>query len=64
MGKIQDLKNAILVQLFKHLPGLAERWARGHRFVEGQGIPWAPLGKPLRESCIAMVTTAGVHLKS
>ena len=61
---LNELTNTVLVQLFKHLPWLAERWARGHRFVEGQGIPWAPLGKPLRESCIAMVTTAGVHLTS
>ena len=61
---LNDLTNSVLVQLFKHLPWLAERWAKGHRFVEGKGIPWAPLGKPLRESCIAMVTTAGVHLKS
>jgi len=61
---LNEFTNTVLVQLFKHLPWLAERWARGHQFVEGQGIPWAPLGKPLRESCIAMVTTAGVHLKS
>ncbi len=61
---LNEFSNTILVQLFKHLPWLAERWARGHRFVEGQEIPWAPFGKPLRESCIAMVTTAGVHLKS
>ncbi|MFQ5846758.1 MAG: glycine/sarcosine/betaine reductase selenoprotein B family protein [Candidatus Methylomirabilales bacterium] len=59
-----ELVNAILVRLFKHFPWLAERWARGHRFVEGEGIPWTPLDKPLRESRIAMVTTAGVHLKS
>src|SRR3990172_13429017 len=61
---LNEFTNTVLVQLFKHLPWLAERWARGHRFVEGQGIPWAPLGKPLRDSCIAMVTTAGVHLTS
>ena len=61
---LNEFTNTVLVQLFKHLPWLAERWARGHQFVEGKGIPWAPLGKPLRESCIAMVTTAGVHLKS
>ena len=64
MGKLEDLKNALLVQAFKRIPWLGERWARHHRFVEGKGIPWAPLGKPLRECRIAMVTTAGVHLKS
>lgn len=64
MGKLDDLKNTLLVQAFKHFPWLAERWARSHQFVEGKGIPWTPLRKPLRESCVAMVTTAGVHLKS
>lgn len=64
MRKLRDLKNAILVQAFKRLPWLAERWARHHQFIEGKDISWAPLRKPLRESSIAMVTTAGVHLKS
>jgi len=64
MRKLGDVKNAILVQAFKHWPWLAERWARHHQFIEGKDIPWAPLRKPVRESSIAMVTTAGVHLKS
>jgi len=53
-----------MVRLYKHLPWLAERWARRHRFVETEGIPWAPLKKPLQETVIALVTTAGVHMKS
>ncbi len=64
MGKYHDLKNALLVQAFKRVPWLADRWAKSHRFVEAEDIPWAPLMKPLREVCVAMVTTAGVHLKS
>jgi D-proline reductase (dithiol) PrdB len=52
-----------MVQLYKHLPWLSERWARRHRFVETEGIPWAPMKKPLRETGIALVTTSGVHLK-
>jgi D-proline reductase (dithiol) PrdB len=64
MGKFDDLKNALLVQAFKRFPWLAERWAKSHQFIEAKDIPWAPLSKPLRESRIAMVTTAGVHLKS
>lgn len=64
MGRLQDLTNALMVRLYKHLPWLAERWARRHRFVETEGIPWAPLKKPLREAVIALVTTAGVHLKT
>jgi D-proline reductase (dithiol) PrdB len=64
MGKFDDWKNTLLVQAFKRLPWLAERWAKSHQFIEAQDIPWASLSKPLRESRIAMVTTAGVHLRS
>jgi D-proline reductase (dithiol) PrdB len=53
-----------LVQLFRRVPGLGERWARHHEFVEGREIPWAPLAAPLGETTVALVTTAGVHLRS
>jgi D-proline reductase (dithiol) PrdB len=43
---------------------LASTWARRHRFVEGREVPWTRLRKPVAESVIALVTTAGVHLKS
>ena len=64
MGRLHNLTNALMVPLYKHLPWLAERWARRHRFVETEGIPWAPMKKPLRETVIALVTTSGVHLKT
>jgi D-proline reductase (dithiol) PrdB len=63
MGPLADLGNAILVQLFRRVPGLGERWARHHEFVEGREIPWAPLAAPLHETTVALVTTAGVHLR-
>jgi D-proline reductase (dithiol) PrdB len=59
-----NLANALLVQLFKRTPWLASRWARHHRFVENPGIPWTSVTKPLSQSVVALVTTAGVHLKS
>lgn len=59
-----DLMNAVMVQAFKRVPWLARRWARQSRFVEAAGIPWAPLKTPLRQAAVALVTTAGVHLKS
>jgi len=59
-----QVANAVFVKLYRHLPWLASGWARRRRFVEGQDIPWAPLTKPLSESVVALVTTAGVHLKS
>jgi hypothetical protein len=64
MGKLQDWTNRLAVQLYKHLPWLAARWARTHRSVQTEGIPWTPMRKPLRETVIALVTAAGVLLKT
>jgi D-proline reductase (dithiol) PrdB len=61
---MQDFVNRFTVQLFRHVPWLATRWAKRRRFVEPDGIPWAPLTRPLAETVVALVTTAGVHLKS
>jgi D-proline reductase (dithiol) PrdB len=60
----RQIANAVFVKLYRHLPWLASGWARRRRFVEGQDIPWAPLANPLSASVVALVTTAGVHLKS
>lgn len=59
-----DAGNRVAVQLFKRLPWLGEAWARRRRFVESHSVPWAPLRTPLRDAVIALVTTAGVHLKA
>jgi D-proline reductase (dithiol) PrdB len=64
MGTLQALTNRVAVQLYKHLPWLPARWARRHRFVETEGIPWTPMQKPLQQTVIALVTTAGVHLQT
>lgn len=31
--------------------------------MESDGVPWTPLSKPLSESKVAIVTTAGLHLR-
>jgi D-proline reductase (dithiol) PrdB len=64
MGWLHNVTNRVAVQLYKHLPWLAARWARRHCFVETEGIPWTPMQKPLQETVIALVTTAGVHLRT
>jgi D-proline reductase (dithiol) PrdB len=64
MGLLHGLPNTLVVQAFKRVPWLASRWAKSHQFVEGRDIPWTPLRKPVADSVIALVTTAGVHLKS
>jgi len=64
MGLLHGLPNTLVVQAFKHLPWLASRWAKSHQFVEGREIPWTLVRKPVAESVLALVTTAGVHLTS
>lgn len=64
MGLLHGLPNTLVVQAFKHFSWLRSRWAKSHQFVEGREIPWTPVRKPVAESVIALVTTAGVHLKS
>jgi D-proline reductase (dithiol) PrdB len=59
-----DFGNQVAVQLFKRLPWLAAIWARRRQFVESTSVPWTPMRKPVRESVVAIVTTAGVHLKT
>lgn len=59
-----DLGNRVAVQLFKRLPWLGQAWARRHRFVESDSVPWTPMDRPVRESVVALVTTAGVHRRA
>lgn len=62
--RLGDLGNRVAVQLFKRLPWLGEAWARRRRFVEADWVPWTPLARPVRLCTVALVTTAGVHLRT
>jgi D-proline reductase (dithiol) PrdB len=61
---VSDLGNRVAVQLFRWMPWLGAGWARHRRFVEATTIPWSPLRKPLAECVLALVTTAGVHVRT
>lgn len=61
---VKAWKDRTLARLFTRFPALVERWARSHDFVVNMDTPWAPLLKDLEECRIALVTTAGVHLRS
>src|SRR3989304_4219026 len=58
------LKNKILSRIAARFPFLIERWVKKAIRWDVEGIPWAPITKPLKACKIAIVTTAGVHLKS
>lgn len=58
-------KNKLFAKLFTKFTGLAENAAKNIEPVaEGGVVPWAPFTKSLKSSTVAIVTTAGVHLKS
>ncbi len=59
------LKNRIMAALITRLPRLfdLEKYAEKEESVKVEGIPWASFTKGLARSSIALVTTAGVHLK-
>lgn len=59
-----DLRNRVAVQLFRRLPWLGAAWARRRRVIESHAVPWTPVGKPVREAVVALVTTAGVHRRA
>lgn len=60
MGRI---KNRLLSKALTRFPRLLDRFVRETPVYMVEGIPWAPFEKPLSQSKIAIVTTAGVHLK-
>lgn len=50
--------------LFDRFPSLLDRWVKHTHFLEAVDIPWTPFEKPLSSCRVALVTTAGVHMKS
>lgn len=58
------LKNKLVAKLLTRFPSLFQKSVAGVApAVSVEGVPWTPVTKPLGESTVAMVTTAGVHLK-
>ena len=45
------------------LSGVQRRMLEFFPCMEADGVPWTPLRKPLSESTVAIVTTAGLHLR-
>ena len=61
---VKTWKDRMFAKLFTRVPALVERWTKSHDFVINVDTPWVPLRKDLKDSRIALVTTAGVHLRS
>ena len=58
---VKRLKNRLIAKVITRFPRLSGRYVQGYRPWEAEDVPWAPVVKPLRESTVALVTTAGVH---
>jgi D-proline reductase (dithiol) PrdB len=57
-------KDRLLATFFTKSPALVDVWARSAPILENTTVPWAePAGNPF-EGPIALVTTAGVHLRT
>jgi D-proline reductase (dithiol) PrdB len=57
-------KDRIIAKFYTQFPTLVKMWAGTHQFVTNADTPWTPLLKELPDARIALVTTAGVHLRS
>ena len=58
------LKNQLIAKMFTRFPYLVERWVKKSPPLKFEDIPWTPVTKLLKDCKIAIVTTAGVHLKT
>jgi D-proline reductase (dithiol) PrdB len=61
---IKATKDRIIAQFYTRLPSLVKIWAWTHPFITNSDPPWTPLQKELRHAKVALVTTAGIHLRS
>lgn len=49
---------------FERWRGIVDRMHSATRFTPNDQVSWTPLAKPVSECTVALVTTAGVHLKT
>ncbi|MCJ8502626.1 glycine/sarcosine/betaine reductase selenoprotein B family protein [Desulfatitalea alkaliphila] len=55
--------NQSIAKLLTRFPALFRRWVRHHSFVTFDDSPWTPFKGDPAQSRVALVTTAGVHLR-
>jgi D-proline reductase (dithiol) PrdB len=61
--RTRELFDRVVAKVFTRSPQLFRWWVRKHRFLEFEQIPWTPFTGPVARSRVALVTTAGVHLR-
>ncbi|MDH5678925.1 MAG: glycine/betaine/sarcosine/D-proline family reductase selenoprotein B, partial [Nitrospinota bacterium] len=58
------LKNRLIARVFTMFPSLARGAAAKVPPLSFDRTPWAPFDKPLSQARIALLTTAGVHMRA
>lgn len=64
MGAYTRLKNKIVARIATRFPSVAKPLIDSFTPLESKDIPWSPVTKPLHQSRVALITTAGVHHRS
>jgi len=63
MASHSRFKNMLIAKIITRFPSLANRFIDAYQPWETEGVPWTPVSKPLNQSVLSLVTTAGVHQK-
>jgi D-proline reductase (dithiol) PrdB len=53
-----------LARLFTRLPVLGRWWSKFAPMPVNIDVPWVPMKTPLQNSCVCLITTGGLHLKT
>jgi len=57
-----ELKKKLFTKLGSRFPAISKKLADGYQpIVVKEPIPWTKLDKPISESRVALITTAGIH---
>ena len=62
--EVQRIKNRFIAKILTRFPLLVKLLKDVYKPLESEEIPWTPVKKALKDSKLAVVTTAGVHDKS
>ena len=58
------IRNKVVAKVITRFPALAKRLVDAYTPWESQDIPWTPVKRPLSDSKVSLITTAGVHHKN
>lgn len=56
--------NVFLARVFTRFPIFGRLWSKFARVSVHATVPWAPMQKPLEQSWVCLITTAGIHRKA